>query len=652
MQCLSLVEWGYTGEETAPLGFGMYLYLYDPMARDWATSGTVYVAFADTAETFYDNSFHGLRMTRIDGSGDGRFTKWRIDDASAAYPMLSPSVRKYLVGSCTLRTKSGTDLSFPLGVEFDWSGFPRSESNTTSTLSMEKTPFQAVRAEVQPFTSDFGGMDYRASAFDMVWGWYDKTRSGNSQIDAFSIVFSLPNWVDDFGELYSVHYEYWKYRTDWIVVSGDESDYNQLINKRGVGNLGSDGEYPSDGMPDFGFAFAAPFDTDDLSVSPVEEYSGFKGYFRFYNDTYNDSGPHELRVDNPSWVFYDEGIGTGEEFQLSSDAIMDYNDEYLADGIGSGKVHSGPMTEVSSDLFYVPSYSEDALFRQYGHVDRSISRDDMLSLSFDQLARARMNQPFELDNVEDDIWIGTLLTGGLSFFDKDENQIDSSNFNGLDKNMYSYFRKAMEMTDPDNADVLFGSDIPLLDDYSPDDPVVSRIDPEFSDGLRDFVQENEGGRNLYRLTYDIGFSNSSRAVSGKTSADCLFWGGDSMGVSKTDAVFDFHFIDFTFHDGDKVYTLPAASDPFSISGNPLVPKDLESGLPTWAWILIGVVAIILALVVLSLLFPVLKPVVRGVGFLFQLAIDVVWLVLVWWWLAIVRKARGEELPPAWIWKKG
>ena len=158
VQCLSLVEWGYTGEETAPLGFGLYLYLYDPMERDWATSGMAYVAFADTAETFYDNSFHGLRMTRIDRSGDGRFTKWRIDDASAAYLKLNPSVRKYLVGSCSLRTKSGTDLSYPLGVEFDWSGFPRSESNTNSTLSMEKTPFQAVRAEVQPFTSDIGGI--------------------------------------------------------------------------------------------------------------------------------------------------------------------------------------------------------------------------------------------------------------------------------------------------------------------------------------------------------------------------------------------------------------------------------------------------------------------------------------------------------------
>lgn len=662
VQCLSLVEWGYTGEETAPLGFGLYLYLYDPMARDWATSGTVYVAFADTAETFYDNSFHGLRMTRIDGSGDGRFTKWRIDDASAAYLKLNPSVRKYLVGSCSLRTKSGTDLSFPLGVEFDWSGFPRSESNSTSTLSMEKTPFQAVRAEVQPFTSDIGGI----TGTQTRRGWqFLNDQPFRSDVNLFSVAFSLPKWCQDFGELYSVHYEYWKYRTDWIMSFNNPDDYEEMRRFVGKSSLGDDGNYQGD-MPYLGYMWLSLFDMDDIEgVTLDDDYSvdGHQPYTRFYNNL-GDSGHHELRVDNPSWVFHLDDDQWKEGHHYTSEEL----DAYASSYVDSDPSDDLPVlnSAVSNELFYVPSYSEDSLFMKYGHVDNSISREDLLGLNLTDMVNGKLNGHFQAGikgiNIPGHVassiilslpllfW-GSLFGGGYEI-DNEPETIDYDQMpEGMDKFAYRYLTD-WKATCPTEYSRTVEDDVSLLADYASDDPVVSYADEEYKEDIRSFVATEESqGKKVYRLTYDAGLSNSYTGWAGSRSAADGNWTAGNVEASKTDAVFDFHFIDFTFHDGDKVYTLPAASDPFDVYGPIDTNAHPESVLPTWAWILIGVVAIILILVVLSLLFPVLKPVVKGIGLLFQLAIDVVYLVLVWWWLAIVRKARGEELPKVWLFGK-
>lgn len=659
VQCLSLVEWGYTGEETAPLGFGMYLYLYDPMARDWVTSGTVYMAFADTAETFYDNSFYGLRMTRIDRSGDGRFTKWRIDDASAAYLKLDPSVRKYLVGSCSLRTKSGTDLSYPLGVEFDWSGFPRSEDNTNSTLSMEKTPFQAVRAEVQPFTSDIGGI----TGTQTRTGWQVlNDQPFRSDVNLFSVAFSLPKWCQDFGELYSVHYEYWKYRTDWIMSFNNPNDYKEMKRYVGKSSLDENGDYQGD-MPYLGYMWLSLFDMDDIESVEVDDRNtvdGHQPYTRFYNNL-GDSGHHELRVDNPSWVFHLDDEQWEEGHHYTSEELDAYASAYL----DSDPSDDLPVlnSTVSNELFYVPNYSEDSLFMKYGHVDNSISRDDLLGLNVTDMVSGRLedffrskipgiwSRPYASGNLVVKI-INELIRGSYGSL-----SIDSGSSQALtpteDDDIYDIYMTAWKGLFPSEYSRTIEDDVSLLVDYTSDDPVVSYADEEYKDDLTSFVAAEESqGKKVYRLTYDAGLSNSYTGWAGSKTAADGNWTAGNVEASKTDAVFDFHFIDFTFHDGDKVYTLPAASDPFDVYGPIDTNAHPESGLPTWAWILIGVVAIILVLVVLSLLFPVLKPVLRGVGYVFQGAIDIVWLVLVWWWLAIVRKAKGEELPPAWIWKKG
>lgn len=39
---------------------------------------------------------------------------------------------------------------------------------------------------------------------------------------------------------------------------------------------------------------------------------------------------------------------------------------------------------------------------------------------------------------------------------------------------------------------------------------------------------------------------------------------------------------------------------------------------------------------------------KGSFWVVAIPLEALYLVLVWWWLAIARKAKGEPVPPAWL----
>jgi len=112
----------------------------------------------------------------------------------------------------------------------------------------------------------------------------------------------------------------------------------------------------------------------------------------------------------------------------------------------------------------------------------------------------------------------------------------------------------------------------------------------------------------------------------------------------------------------KVFNNPATVKKVFMTGNPapslydFVSNDISSWFKeqSWIWIVIAVLAVVL-LFALAAIFP---PIFNAIGFLFKciifvfkLVIDVLYIVLVWWWLAIVRKANGDDIPPLWLWEK-
>lgn len=650
---LTMVEWGFTGAIEAPEGFGLYLYLYDPQARDWSRSGTVTMAFADEGEGFYENSFSSFRMDLLGASDDGTVTKWSVADADRAYGLVDSECRKYLVGSLTLDFR-GDGFSFPVGQEWTWTGLPRI-GLSPSTLAASKSGMQVVRSEVYPFTSDAGGI----SGSQTRYGWQFANQAPfRSDLGLFSVAFTLPSWASDFGELESVHYEYYKYRTDWIYSFKDDSDWEDLKPHVGREALGDDGEYSSD-VPDFGFLWLSLLDMDDIDVTTDEDglVDGHQPYTRFYNNR-ADGGHHELRVDNPKWAFKLSDEEWEEGRRYTSGELLDYAGSYLGDGDPSGDLPVLNGT-VSDELFYVPAYSEDALFRKYGHVENSISRSDILSATVAGMLDSRLDQPFEwtigiripgwgsstskLMSLFFQLWILGPWAGSL-FFD---GQDDVEGFADLE--LSGKYKALWDNADPDRYAALMDGSVPLLRSWSDDDPVVRYADEEYAAGLESFVQSQDG--DVYRLTYDASMSNSYNCFAGSSGQIDAMWTDQTVQASKTDAVFDFRFVDFTFRDGTKTYVLPAASDPFDIIDNVDTNPNPSTGIPRWAMILIVCVVALLALGALAVFFPFIRLILRGLLYVVQFAVDVVYVVLVWWWLALIRKARGEEIPPLWIFGK-
>ena len=373
---------------------------------------------------------------------------------------------------------------------------------------------------------------------------------------------------------------------------------------------------------------------------------------RFYNNPRDT--PIELRVDNPKWAFFLDESEWEEGHRYSSQELLSYARSYAGDTDRSDDLPVLNGT-VSNELFYVPSYSRQGLFQKYGRVESEISRNDLLGKSLSGLLQSRMGTT----GIDPSFSGGTVDLGGIphylvGFLGQGEVRIDGVTMSGVDEDtpLSDLYVQAMSAKDPETYAWTLGErSVPLLAEWSESDPVVKAADPEYVDGLDAFVS-SQGDRDVYRLTYDASLTNSYAGWAGKTTSADGTWTAQTVQASKTDAVFDFRFIDFTFRDDSETYVLPATSDPFDIIDDvDTNPIENPSLMPRWLLILIGCIAAVLVLVVLAVLFPVFRLVFKGLLYVVQFAIDLVYLVLVWWWLALIRKAKGEEVPPLWIFGK-
>ncbi len=87
--------------------------------------------------------------------------------------------------------------------------------------------------------------------------------------------------------------------------------------------------------------------------------------------------------------------------------------------------------------------------------------------------------------------------------------------------------------------------------------------------------------------------------------------------------------------------------------NPLSPVT-DEGLKDWQIAVLVCIGLAMLLVLGMVVKPIgaaVKFILKVIWFVVESAIDFCYLLLVWWWLAIVRKANGEDVPPLWLWRK-
>lgn len=118
---------------------------------------------------------------------------------------------------------------------------------------------------------------------------------------------------------------------------------------------------------------------------------------------------------------------------------------------------------------------------------------------------------------------------------------------------------------------------------------------------------------------------------------------------------DTTIINVCYEKDGKQYTsvvIDTPSDATDEPNDPFVPSTDNDGLEWWQILLI----ILAAFLVLSVVGVFVKPVmnvVKGIlsAFLWilKVAINILYFIFVWWWLALIKKTKGENTPKLWLW---
>lgn len=658
---LNLVEWAYSAGRMAE-GYTLYLYIFNKGKTQWnLTQGaTVSMAFLKGEELATDvEEYRTYSAKYVSKTMDDRFIKLKIVGGTDMYRRVDSKKRRYLIGSLFLTEKTtGKNKSFPMGWEASFTGEGAKDTSSVSTLTGTLSPTRSLRIEATPVTSTVaqGMITSKDGYYTQSALVYQNSNGGRSlsSLNYFSTVFSLPQEVNQYGELESVHYQYYKYRSNWIVQAiskgmnpSNANDYEQLSPYSGV-YLADD----ASARPDPGFQFFPYFDLDEPNVDLTKRYDLHFGFERFFNNT-SDAGHHELRIRTLGLVYPTKDLpGFGGQDISGNQIAEDLRKKTASSGV---PVMNG---YINPNYVYVPSYSRNEDYYRYGFNDRRTSKDNLSGTIPASVLNNRMTYYMNDGTAKSINWgseagidwkmNGTIFNYPSSIFGTDFT-LHAASQNPALYDWFDLFKKNIQKSDSTAYDHLWGDEQDkLLKQLNPssyaDDWILSKASVGYGDSLNKFVNDNKD-KNLYRLTYDFGLSNVYKATAGKRNTyDGLWNANESINIGKTDVIFDFTFIDMTFKDENgRLYTLPVANHPFSQSGgqeNPPVTVD-GNKIAWWIWAIVAVVALFL----IGLVGKYFKPVGVGLMTVIKIVLWIPYIVIVF---PIAKLARKDL--PAWPFK--
>ena len=119
---------------------------------------------------------------------------------------------------------------------------------------------------------------------------------------------------------------------------------------------------------------------------------------------------------------------------------------------------------------------------------------------------------------------------------------------------------------------------------------------------------------------------------------------------------------------NEYYNLNVISNPKSVRKNyivgysapgiiDIINKEFNSFFKEYGWvvwIILGAIILLLIGLLGTIFRPVkaiLKIIFKGIIAGLKIIINTLYILLVWWWLAIFKKASGSSMPPLWIFKR-
>ena len=509
---ITMQEDGYSADGKTS-DYALYFYLYNPSQKLISVSDFNKIQLASKWENGEPVEYTKYSIELVDMSENKRFIKAKLSGSSyptSAFCCINKDAsRSYsvsgieLYGQDTGATMSGVK-DYSVSYIYTFSGY-----STNNTLVSRRSDLTTITLDVHQtsyLTGDSGKEtnDYENGAY-------------SNQVN--SVYFSIPRkYEESLGELYSIDYEYYQYRTAPMFFTDNDEIYDKLLTFQAK-NL-RDGDY--------GYRI---FDL-------VRVYGLCYWYGSFWGDKYKFHILHDPYYDEyPELGTYQEfftallevkDISDRDNFFVSSDELEEYfKSGYapLSDNLSSVVNHSGVSvgsSRYNGDLFDLDYFDEN-------YIRRERTVDDSFSLP-------SLADILPSDSSFNSFWYKFNKYGWDVAFrtDKYDNSLDDVKY--IEKVNYS--------------------DIPRTQRDASNEFLISYNDVT---AFREYVYDStRQDKSVYLLRYAASDDYYNLMLSCTFSAEEFY---DILMVQQT-VYLDFDVIDLSFRDSNnKVTVIPVVSNP-------------------------------------------------------------------------------------------
>lgn len=331
-QVIYFMEYCYGEDVIDCVNYGLYVYVYNPAKltfSDRAGANTLNMAVEYNAEGKPDGYANvPLRICgQSTGTLEGLIWKFRVMDegneilSNARALERQTGERRYDVAGIQLWTAGEANgesydiIPLPEDYVFAMTYFYSGYSKGFSDSSMEES------------TLDFRTEDLTTVPLDLRHGFYcpEGTNGDDYTQDSLaSVYFAVPNdLIEEYGELYAVHFTFLEAVTDWMFVTGNSDVYNELLGYAGQDITGKDLQY--------GFGAGREENRVDAGLwEVVFEY----GYNQILTGFGTNAYISRTDLTNLKYIFPVDGgmdeTDSADDYVLQWEVIQEYMEQYSA----------------------------------------------------------------------------------------------------------------------------------------------------------------------------------------------------------------------------------------------------------------------------------------------------------------------------------
>ena len=237
MYLISFMEQGYNELSGIDGDFyGLYLYVYNPSGKDlfgdinkvqfgikWTKDNSGVIKVLDYAK-------YGISI--VNANSNNTLIKFKVNNPDLKIMLRYDNMRRYDISGFEVQRESlGNFNDFTVGTSYTFSGYAKG----FSTESKNKSTLACVCDQLTTISVDVHQVSYLTGNSSLGVGY-------SNQIN--SVYFSLPNDIEkEYGDLYSIKYEYNHYYTSPIIVTDNVDSYQKIYGDLGVKKDAEDFDY-------------------------------------------------------------------------------------------------------------------------------------------------------------------------------------------------------------------------------------------------------------------------------------------------------------------------------------------------------------------------------------------------------------------------